>query len=537
MLPLREGARRCERISARLGASVAPLAVALALSAAPAQADPVIAAAGDIACESGARDFARGLGTATRCRAKHTSDLLVNAGLSAVLPLGDTQYGRGSLTAYHRSYDLSWGRVKSISRPTSGNHEYRTPEAQGYFDYFNGIGVQSGAAGERGKGYYSYEIGVWHLIALNSNCKNVSCAPGSPQERWLRSDLDVFRNTCTLAYWHHPRFSSSDEGSYVSLQPLWRALYNAGADVVLSASGHVYERFAPLGRNGKVDSATGMRQFIVGTGGRSHSSFRAPRAGSEVRNSDTFGVLKLTLHPTGYTWRFVPEAGKSFTDAGTGRCHGRPPPDGTGGGNLSCTLTGTSGDDVLSGTPANDVICGLAGNDQLRGADGDDTILGGDGKDTISGDRGRDRIYGNGGHDGTDGGSGRDVLLGGSGRDRISGAAGRDRIYGSAGNDRIRGGGGRDEMLGGTGKDRVTGGRSRDRVYGNAGMDILRGSSGNDRLVGGGGKDRIFGNAGRDRLSALDHRRGDRVDGGRGRDRASVNRGDRVRRVERVVRA
>jgi hypothetical protein len=537
MLALREGARRCERISARLASSLVPAAVALALSAAPAQADPVIAAAGDIACESGARDFGRGLGTATRCRAKHTSDLLVNAGLSAVLPLGDSQYGRASLTAYHRSYDLSWGRVKSISRPVAGNHEYRTPEAQGYFDYFNGIGVASGAAGERGKGYYSYEIGAWHLIALNSNCKNVSCAPGSPQERWLRGDLDVFRNTCTLAYWHHPRFSSTDEGSHASLQPLWRALYAAGADVVLNASGHVYERLAPLDGKGNVDSATGMRPFIVGTGGRSHTGFRTPRAGSEVRNNDTFGVLKLTLHPTGYAWRFVPEAGKSFTDAGTGRCHGRPPPGSTGGGNLSCTIVGTSGDDVLSGTPANDVICGLAGNDQLRGADGDDTLLGGDGKDRLSGERGSDRIYGNVGDDRIDGGNGRDVLLGGGGRDRISAAAGRDRVYGGGGRDRIRGGGGRDVVLGGAGKDRISGGKSGDRLYGNAGRDVVRGSSGGDRLVGGAGRDRIFGNAGRDRLSALDRRRGDRVDGGRGRDRASVNRGDRVRRVERIVRS
>jgi acid phosphatase type 7 len=499
-LPMRGMSVRLELgLSARLGLSLSVLGAALALAVAPAKADPVIAAAGDIACEPGDQEFGGGLGTLSRCRAKHTSELLVNAGLAAVLPLGNNQYGRGTPSAYRRSYNPSWGRVKSITRPVPGNQEYRTPEARGYFDYFNGVGIAAGPAGERGKGYYSYEIGAWHLVALNSNCKHVACAAGSFQERWLRADLDAFRSTCTLAYWHHPRFSSSHEGSHASLQPLWRALYDAGADVVLSAGGRLYERFAPLDRSGAIDRETGVRQFIVGTGGRSHTRFAALREGSERRNSGTFGVLELTLHPTGYTWRFVPEAGEPFTDTGTGRCHGRPAA--APGGTASCTIVGTSGDEVLKGTPGNDVICGLAGNDELDGLGGNDIVLGGEGKD------------------------------------RISGGGGRDRALGGDGNDRIRGAGGRDVILGGAGKDRLTGGRSGDRIYGNAGRDIIRGSSGRDRLVGGAGKDRIYGNAGDDRLSALDKRRGDRIDGGKGRDRASVNKGDRTRRVERVVRS
>ncbi len=167
-------------------------------SATSAAGDPVIAAAGDIACDPATPAFNGGAGTRTQCRQKAVSDLLVNAGLSAVLPLGDEQYEDGQLTAFARSYDPSWGRVLSITRPTPGNHEYNTAGAAGYFGYFGS------RAGSPGRGYYSYDVGRWHLIALNSQCSHVSCARGSAQERWLTADLAAHRNTCTLAYWHPP---------------------------------------------------------------------------------------------------------------------------------------------------------------------------------------------------------------------------------------------------------------------------------------------------------------------------------------------
>src|SRR4029453_19192621 len=173
----------------RLVVSSAVVALAtLALGAASAHAaDPVIAAAGDIASDPSDPYYYNGLGDATRCRQRYVSNLLVNAGLAAVLPLGDLQYDNASYADFQTSYHPSWGRVKSISRPALGNHE--PGSASGYFDYFNGKGVKSGPAGERGKGYYSFNIGAWHLVALNSNCARVSCAAGSQQERWLRADL------------------------------------------------------------------------------------------------------------------------------------------------------------------------------------------------------------------------------------------------------------------------------------------------------------------------------------------------------------
>src|SRR5262245_57710398 len=179
-------------------------------------ADPVIGAAGDIACSSSSSNFNGGNGTADKCRQKYTSDLLVNQGLAAVLPLGDAQYESGTLSGFQKSYALSWGRVKSITRPAPGNHEYKTTNASGYFDYFNGTGAATGPAGDRTKGYYSFDVGTWHLIALNStdHCTIVSCAAGSAQEQWLKADLAANANKyCTLAFWHDPRFNSGHDGN------------------------------------------------------------------------------------------------------------------------------------------------------------------------------------------------------------------------------------------------------------------------------------------------------------------------------------
>ena len=284
-------------------------------------ADPVIAAAGDIACSPTSSSFNGGLGTATACHQKYTADLLGLSTLAGVLPLGDDQYEDGVLSAFLGSYDLTWGRFKGITYPTPGNHEYNTSGAAGYFDYFNGSGVADGRAGSRSQGYYSYDIGAWHLISLNSNCTVVSCAPGSAQEQWLRADLAAHPALCTLAYWHHPRFSSGSHGDSPLVQPLWQALYDGNADIVLSGHDHLYERFAPQTPTGAADSARGIREFVVGTGGRSHYGFGTPEPNSEMRNSNTFGILKLTLHAGSYDWAFVPEAGKTFTDFGSANCH------------------------------------------------------------------------------------------------------------------------------------------------------------------------------------------------------------------------
>jgi hypothetical protein len=275
---------------------------------------PLIAAAGDIACDPFDGSFNKGRGTSGACRQLATSSLLLERRYAAVLALGDIQYPDGSLGRFFFSYGRSWGRVKRITRPAPGNHEYETEDAEGYFRYFGK------AAGPPGRGYYSFDVGRWHLVSLNSNCSVIGgCHMGSPQERWLRRDLAQHRAKCTLAYWHHPRFSSGRHGSDDSVSALWNALYEAGADVVLVAHDHHYERFAPLDAEGNLDRKRGMREFVVGTGGKSHYAIRALQHGSQVRNDTTFGILAMTLEPAGYEWQFVPAVG-SFTDRGSGRC-------------------------------------------------------------------------------------------------------------------------------------------------------------------------------------------------------------------------
>ncbi len=298
----------------------ASLAVAFLLAlavGAPALADdPLIAAAGDIACDPTHPAFHGGAGTATLCRQRATSDLLLGGGYDAVLTLGDNQYLEGELADYQASFAPSWGRVKPLLRPVPGNHEYLTPGAAGYFDYFGA------AAGERGRGWYSYDLGTWHVVVLNSNCAAVGgCGAGSPQLLWLAEDLAAHPRACTLAYWHHPRFSSGLHGDDPTYDAFWRVLYAAGADVVLVGHDHDYERFAPQDPDGRPDLERGIRQFVVGTGGMEIRPFGAVRANSEVRNANTFGVLRLELRPDGYDWRFLPAAGGSFTDSGSGGCH------------------------------------------------------------------------------------------------------------------------------------------------------------------------------------------------------------------------
>jgi hypothetical protein len=295
----------------------------------PSGEDPVIAAAGDIACDPASRVFAGGLGTGTACHMRQTSDLLMQMDLSAVLPLGDEQYEDGRLDGFMASFDPTWGRLKSLMHPVVGNHEYRQPDAAGYFDYFNGPGRADGPAGLRGQGYYSYDLGAWHIVALNSQCSHAmadnpnrsDCAAGSAQERWLRADLAAHPARCTLAYWHHPMLSSGIPGFNSSVQPLWQALFDAGVDVLLTGHDHGYERFAPMDATAARDGERGVRQFVVGTGGKNREPTLVAQPNSEVRNATTFGVLQLTLRPGGYLWKFVPEAGATFTDEGANACH------------------------------------------------------------------------------------------------------------------------------------------------------------------------------------------------------------------------
>jgi len=280
-------------------------------SSTPRGSDPVIAAAGDIACQPSE------LVTATTCHHQATADLVMRLDPTAVLALGDEQYERGQRSNFQNAYDRSWGRFRAITRPVIGNHEYLSDGGAGYFDYYGA------AAGDPRKGYYSFDLGAWHLIALNSECSWVDggCGPGSPQERWLRADLAAHRNLCTLAYWHQPRFSSGPHHSNPAYDAFWRALYEAKADVVLTAHDHDYERFALQDPHGHADPARGIREFVVGTGGKNHYQFKGAQPNSQVRNGDTFGVLALTLHPTSYSWRFIPEAGKTFTDSGSTTCY------------------------------------------------------------------------------------------------------------------------------------------------------------------------------------------------------------------------
>ncbi len=284
--------------------------------------DPLVVAAGDIACDPTNRNFHNGRGDATHCRQMHTSNIAMRPRPAAVLPLGDLQYEVGAFDDFRRSYDPSWGRLKSLTRPAIGNSEYGVPGAAGYFDYFNGVGNETGPAGPRSTGYYSYDVGAWHLIALNSTCSKLpgGCSAGSPQERWLRADLAAHPRACTLAYWHHPRFSSGRYGDNPNLRAFWQALYDYGAEIVLNGHDQNYQRYARQDPDGFVTSR-GLREFVVGTGGRSQLAIQPGAvANREAASGTTFGVLKLTLHPTSYDWRFS-SGGGPFSDAGSGICH------------------------------------------------------------------------------------------------------------------------------------------------------------------------------------------------------------------------
>jgi acid phosphatase type 7 len=282
---------------------------------APAPTDPLIAAAGNIACDTADPSFAGGAGTAQACQMASTS-ALVDPTTAAVLTLGDAQDDDGSLYNYQHAYGRSWGRLLSLTHPVPGSKDYRKPGAPGYFGYFGA------AAGDPAKGYYSFDVGTWHIVALNGVCAaSGGCEAGSAQEQWLRADLAAHPSICTLAYWYQPRFSSGHVGNHRTYDAFWRDLYRADADVVLNSDDQDYERFAPQTPKAVADPAAGIREFVVGTGGIALKPLATPQMNSEARADFAFGVLQLALHPTSYDWRFAGEPGVPFADTGSYSCH------------------------------------------------------------------------------------------------------------------------------------------------------------------------------------------------------------------------
>jgi hypothetical protein len=243
---------------------------------------------------------------------------LLDAIPGTVFTVGDNAYTQGTAEQFAKCYDPTWGRQKARTRPSVGNHEFHSTAATPYFDYFGAN------AGDPSRGYYSYELGAWHIIVLNSECSEVGgCKTGSVEEKWLRADLQAHPSACTLAYWHKPLFSSgAKHGNDPEMKAFWEDLYDAKASVVINGHDHDYERFAPQDPDGKSDPARGIREFVAGTGGKSHRPFAAPKPNSKIRNDDAFGVLKLVLRPDGYEWRFMAVPGTSFTDSGSGQCNG-----------------------------------------------------------------------------------------------------------------------------------------------------------------------------------------------------------------------
>jgi calcineurin-like phosphoesterase family protein len=231
-----------------------------------------------------------------------------------VFTAGDNAYPSGREEDFRDCYDPVWGRVKDRTRPAPGNHDWED-DLKGYLGYFGK------AAAPDGESWYSYDLGAWHVVVLDSMCgENGGCGKGSDQGKWLAADLAASDAVCTLAIWHQPRFSSGEHGNYSGVEPFWEALYADGADVVINGHDHDYERFAPQDPDGNEDRGSGIREFVVGTGGAELRPFEDARPNSELRAAVAHGVLKLELHPRSYDWTFIPTRG-DFADAGSGPCH------------------------------------------------------------------------------------------------------------------------------------------------------------------------------------------------------------------------
>jgi acid phosphatase type 7 len=290
--------------------AVAVGAVATALAALGGSGDrpaaAVLLAAGDIAeCDH------QGDEATARLLAEHPT--------ATIAALGDLAYQHGTPEEFRRCFGPSWGRFRNRIRPAAGNHDHATENAGGYLEYF---GVR---AGPPGLYRYSYDLGAWHVVVLDSDCWRVGgCDLDAEQARWMRADLRAHRRRCTLAYWHRPPFSSGrygDRKDTARVRPLWQIAAEEGVDVVLTGHEHSYERFTPMDATGAVDRDAGVRLFVVGTGGGNLRRYRNPRLpATEVRNDDTHGVLRLALRPDGYDWRFLPVRGARFTDRGSGDC-------------------------------------------------------------------------------------------------------------------------------------------------------------------------------------------------------------------------
>jgi hypothetical protein len=290
------------------------LLAGLAMPAAAAAADPpVLAAAGDIACQP------PWVKDATHCHHMETSDLVISRSPDAVATLGDNQYAQGKLTEYNASFDASWGRFKGLIHPAPGNHDYQGDGfAAGYYAYFGS------AAGDPAKGYYSWDLGSWHLVALNSDCSDGNVCDNaarvsSAEVAWLQADLAANPTSCTLAYWHHPLFGDGNGGDNTVVKPLWQALYSSGADIVLNGHDHSYQRWAQQDPDGAGD-ADGLTQIVAGTGGKDLTALNQQRALDTVQDVTHFGVLFLTLSPARADWEWRGEDG-TVLDSGGVWCH------------------------------------------------------------------------------------------------------------------------------------------------------------------------------------------------------------------------
>jgi 3',5'-cyclic AMP phosphodiesterase CpdA len=290
-----------------------------AAAGAQGSADSVlIAAAGDLVC-----------GTETPveripCVALSTAGVVRKLKPHALLLLGDLQYETGSAADFQEFYEPTFGEFKSITYPVPGNHEYFTPGAVPYFDYFNGVGADSGRAGQRRRGYYSFNLGAWHIVAINSNCPEIGgCGARSPQAAWLRADLAANPAKCTLAFMHSARFSSGEHGNDEFMRDLWQIMHDAGVEVVLSAHDHIYERFRPQNAVGRADEKRGIRAFVVGTGGKGMARYLRARPNSEILDNSSIGVLTMVLKQDAYSWKFVaiPGIPDPLDDSGDGTCH------------------------------------------------------------------------------------------------------------------------------------------------------------------------------------------------------------------------
>jgi len=249
-----------------------------------------------------------------------TARILAQYPHATILTLGDNAYQHGTPADFRNCYAPSWGKFKDRTRPATGNHDEATKNAQGYWDFFGPRG------GSYDKYYYSYDLGAWHLVVLNSDCWRVGgCDPTDPQIEWLAADFAAHRNLCTLAYWHRPPFTSGRYGlpkDTNRVMPLWQTLYDEGVDVLLVGHDHDYERFVPMDATGQPDPSKGVREFVVGTGGGNLRPFgNAPLPTTAARSFSTWGVLRLTLEPGEYAWRFLPVTPGAFADSGVGACH------------------------------------------------------------------------------------------------------------------------------------------------------------------------------------------------------------------------